>query len=131
MLQLGPIATYLEILTIVILGIFSFLTLLDRRQKEAYKEVIGNLKATVDSMSLRMGEMELELEERKKDHHESLEKIAHLNGENKVLRDLLLGNDPASKEYRDESLKLLRALVDELKHHDAFVRKAHPEVSLE
>ena len=123
-------STTLEILTIVVLGIFSFMALFDRNKRATNKETIDNLKETINSMKLRMEEMEEEMEEGKKAHQNSLEKIAHLRGENETLKSLLLGRDPESAEYRRKTIELLSELVKELKTHDAFVKKAHPEVSV-
>lgn len=123
-------STTLEIMTIVVLGIFSFMTLLDRNRKMTNKETIENLKETINSMKIRMGEMEDEMKEGKKAHQDSLEKIAHLRGENETLKSLLLGRDPESAEYRRKTIELLSELVKELKTHDAFAKKAHPEVSV-
>lgn len=123
-------STTLEILTIVVLGAFSFIALFDRNRRATNKETIENLKETINSMKLRMGEMEEEMEEGKKAHQDSLEKIAHLRGENETLKSLLLGRDPESAEYRRKTIELLSELVKELKMHDAFVKKAHPEVSV-
>lgn len=122
------VAYWLEGLTIVVLGIFSFVTLLDRRSKSQRDEIITNFEKTIESMKLRMAEMDIELKEGKRAHQDSLEKIAHLRGENETLKSLLLGKDPESSEYKRKTIELLQALVDELKRHDAFVRRAHPEV---
>lgn len=103
MLFSNNIAVYLEILTIVVLGIFSFITLFDRWRKGEQKTAIENFKDTITSMERRMGEMQLEIDERKREHQISLEKIAHMTGENKVLRDLLLGRDPETDKYRQRA----------------------------
>lgn len=126
----ASVATWLEILTIVVLGIFSFITLLERRQKSRNTEIVENFEKTIESMKARMREMDIELKDGRKAHQDSLEKIAHLRGENETLKSLLLGRDPESVQYKEKTVELLQALVDELKKHDAFVRRAHPEVSL-
>ena len=118
----------IEIITIVVLGVFSFISLFDRNRKNTYQEIVGNLEKTVASMKLRMGEMELEITERKKEHQDSLQKIAHLTGENKTLMMILQGKDPYSSDYRSKSLKLLQNMLDEMKRHDEFVRKALPNI---
>lgn len=102
-MDFSNIATYLEILTVIVLGVFSFITLYDRWRKGEQKTAIENFQATINSMEGRMNEMQLEIDERKREHQVSLEKIAHLNGENKVLRDLLMGRDPDSDKYRQRS----------------------------
>lgn len=122
------LAYWLEGLTIVILGVFSFLTLLERKGKAAQSDMIINFEKTIESMKARMAEMDIELTEGRKAHQESLEKIAHLRGENETLKALLLGKDPESTAYKQKTIELLQALVDELKRHDSFVKKAHPEV---
>lgn len=120
----------LEILTIVVLGVFSFITLYERYRRCNNTETIENFKQAVESMKLRMDEMQEELNEANEAHQESLQKIAHLRGENETLKSLLLGRDPESAEYRRKTIELLSELVKELKTHDAFVKKAHPEVSV-
>lgn len=126
--MLEHVTYWLEGLTIIVLGIFSFLTLLEHRNKESQSEMIINFEKTIESMKARMAEMDIELNEGRKAHQESLEKIAHLRGENETLKSLLLGKDPESAAYKQKTIELLQALVDELKRHDSFVRKAHPEV---
>jgi len=119
----------LQIMTIVILGMFSFITLYERYRKGNNQETIGNFEKTIESMRLRMEEMAIELNEGRKAHQDSLEKIAHLRGENETMKSILLGRDPESVEHKQKTLELLQALVDELKRHDSFVKKAHPEVA--
>ena len=119
---------WLQIVTIIILGVFSFLTLYERRKKQGYADTITNFKDTIESMKERMAEMDTELKQAKENHQESLQKIARLSGENETLRALLLGKDPKTVEYQNKSIELLTMLVNELKNHDAFVKKAHPEV---
>jgi FtsZ-binding cell division protein ZapB len=129
MFEGNHISATLEILTIVILGMFSFITLYERYRKGNNQETIGNFEKTIESMRLRMEEMAIELNEGKKAHQDSLEKIAHLRGENETMKSILLGRDPESTEHKQKTIELLQALVDELKRHDAFVKKAHPEVA--
>jgi hypothetical protein len=129
MFEGNHISATLEILTIVILGMFSFITLYERYRKGNNQETVGNFEKTIESMRLRMEEMEIELNEGKKAHQDSLEKIAHLRGENETMKSILLGRDPESTEHKQKTIELLQALVDELKRHDAFVKKAHPEVA--
>jgi len=119
----------LQIMTIVILGMFSFITLYERYRKGNNQEIISNFEKTIESMRIRMEEMAIELNEGRKAHQDSLEKIAHLRGENETMKSILLGRDPESVEHKAKTLELLQALVDELKKHDAFVKKAHPEVA--
>lgn len=114
--------------TIIILGVFSFLTLYERREKQSNDDTIENFRTTIESMRARMEEMEAELKQARENHQESLQKIARLSGENETLRALLLGKDPKTVEYQNKSIELLQMLVNELKHHHAFVKKAHPEV---
>lgn len=128
MFEAGHISATLEILTIVVLGAFSSITLYERYRKGNNQEIIQNFEKTIESMRVRMEEMAIELNEGKKAHQDSLEKIAHLRGENETMKSILLGRDPDSVEYKEKTLELLQALVDELKKHDAFVKKAHPEV---
>ena len=123
-------STTLEILTIVVLGAFSFIALFDRNRRATNKDTIENLKETINSMKLRMEEMDKELAEGKRAHQESLEKIAHMRGENETLKSLLLGKDPESVEYKRKTVELLQEMIAELKVHDAFVKKAHPEVAV-
>lgn len=122
-------------LTIIVLGIFSTITLVERYRKGKNADIVMNFKETIESMKLRMDEMDIELKETRKNHQESLEKIAHLRGENETLKSLLLGRDPESIQYRDKSLEILTSLVNEVKGLDGFIRmhhqfvsKAHPEV---
>jgi hypothetical protein len=129
MFEGNHISATLEILTIVILGMFSFITLYERYRKGNNQETVGNFEKTIESMRLRMEEMEIELNEGKKAHQDSLEKIAHLRGENETMKSILLGRDPESTEHKQKTIELLQALLDELKRHDAFVKKAHPEVA--
>lgn len=129
MFSTGYLPATLEILTIVVLGIFSFITLYERYKKGNNQEIIGNFEKTIESMRVRMEEMAIELNEGKKAHQDSLEKIAHLRGENETMKSILLGRDPDSVEHKAKTIELLQALVDELKKHDAFVKKAHPEVA--
>lgn len=128
MFSTGYLPATLEILTIVLLGIFSFITLYERYKKGNNQEIIENFEKTIESMRVRMEEMAIELNEGKKAHQDSLEKIAHLRGENETMKSILLGRDPESTEHKAKTIELLQALVDELKKHDAFVKKAHPEV---
>lgn len=137
------VATWLEGLTIVVLGIFSFLTLLERRDKTKQNDIITNFEKTVESMKLRMDEMQLEIDDqskeidkRKLEHQESLQKIATLTGENNTLKLLLTDRDPASEKYRAQSIELLHGLITEMKNisinlneHANFVKMAHPEVA--
>lgn len=125
----------LNTFAIIIVGMFSALTLYNQYKRGSNSDIISNFKETIDSMKLRMTEMDIELKEGKRAHQESLEKIAHLRGENETLKSLLLGRDPESIQYRDKSLEILTALVNEVKGFDAtltkhheFVQKAHPEV---
>lgn len=122
------ISGWLQVITIAVLGVFSFITLYERRKKQENTDTIDNFRATIESMRARMLEMEEELKEARLNHQESLEKIAHLRGENETLKSILLGKDPKSVEYQNKSIELLQSLVDELKRHDAFVRRAHPEI---
>lgn len=112
----------LQLITIIVLGGFSFITLFDRSRKQNTKETIENFKSTIESMRLRMEEMDSELKEGRKAHQESLEKIAHLRGENETLKSLLLGKDPESLEYRQKSVELLQTLCSEIKNLDTFIR---------
>lgn len=128
MFEAGHISATLEILTIVVLGSFSFVTLYERYRKGNNQETIQNFEKTIESMRVRMEEMAIELNDGKKAHQDSLEKIAHLRGENETMKSILLGRDPDSVEHKQKTIELLQALVDELKKHDAFVKKAHPEV---
>ena len=125
----------LNTFAIIIVGMFSALTLYNQYKRGNNSDTISNFKDTIESMKLRMDEMDTELKETRKNHQESLEKIAHLRGENETLKSLLLGRDPESIQYRDKSLEILTALVEEVKgldatltKHHAFVQKAHPEV---
>lgn len=119
---------WLQILTILILGVFSFLTLYERRKKQGNADTIENFRTTIESMRVRMEEMEAELKQARENHQESLQRIARLSGENDTLRALLLGKDPKTVEYQNKSIELLQTLVNEFKNHDSFVKKAHPEV---
>ena len=121
------VASWLEALTIIVLGIFSFLTLLERRTKTRQNETITNFEKTIESMKARMAEMDIELKDGRKAHQDSLEKIAHLRGENETLESLLLGKDPQSVQYKEQTIALLQEMVRELKQHDAYVRRVHPE----
>lgn len=129
MFEASHITIALEILTIVVLGAFSSITLYERYRKGNNQETIQNFEKTIESMRVRMEEMAIELNEGRKAHQDSLEKIAHLRGENETMKSILLGRDPESVEHKQKTLELLQALVDELKKHDAFVKKAHPEVA--
>lgn len=119
----------LQILTIFVLGSFSFVTLYERYRKGNNQETIGNFEKTIASMRLRMEEMAIELNDGRKAHQDSLEKIAHLRGENETMKSILLGRDPESVEHKTKMIELLQQLVTELKGHDEFVKKAHPEVA--
>jgi hypothetical protein len=121
------VAPWLEALTIIVLGIFSFLTLLERRTKTRQNETITNFEKTIESMKARMAEMDIELKDGRKAHQDSLEKIAHLRGENETLKSLLLGKDPQSVQYKEQTIALLQEMVRELKQHDSYVRRVHPE----
>lgn len=131
------INTILGAIAVVVMGILSAITLYTQYRRGANADIVTNFKETIESMKLRMDEMDVELKETRKNHQESLEKIAHLRGENETLKSLLLGRDPESIQYRDKSLEILTALVNEVKaldgliktHHN-FVMKAHPEVVL-
>lgn len=137
------IASWLEGLTIVVLGIFSFLTLLERRNKTKQNDIITNFEKTIESMQGRLNEMQIEIDDqakeitkRKEEHQESLQKIATLTGENNTLKLLLTDRDPASEKYRAQSIELLHGLITEMKNistnlndHANFVKMAHPEVA--
>lgn len=130
------ISPIINSIAIVVLGSFSALTLYNQYKKGNNSDTIVNFKDTIESMKARMDEMDVELKETRKNHQESLEKIAHLRGENETLKSLLLGRDPESIQYRDQSLGLLTALVTEvkgldstLKSHHEYVQRAHPEVA--
>lgn len=137
------VAPWLEALTIIVLGIFSFLTLLERRNKTRQNEIITNFEKTIESMKARMDEMQIEIDDqakeitkRKEEHQESLQKIATLTGENNTLKLLLTDRDPASEKYRAQSIELLHGLINEMKgisknldDHSNFVKRAHPEVA--
>lgn len=125
------VSGWLQVITIIVLGVFSFITLYERRKKQEKSDTIDNFRATIESMRLRMEEMEKELEEARLNHQDSLQKIARLSGENETLKSLLLGRDPKSIEYQNKSIELLQTLVDELKRHDALVRRAHPEAVID
>ena len=127
--------TILATVTVVVLGILSAITLYAQHKKGNSADIVNNFRETIESMKARMDEMDVELKETRKNHQESLEKIAHLRGENETLKSLLLGRDPESIQYRDKSLEILTALVNEVKaldgvlrsHHE-FVQKAHPNI---
>lgn len=125
------VSGWLQVITIIVLGVFSFITLYERRKKQEKSDTIDNFRATIESMRIRMEEMEKELEETRANHQDSLQKIARLSGENETLKSLLLGRDPKSIEYQNKSIELLQTLVNELKHHDALVRRAHPEAVID
>lgn len=109
-------------IAILVLGSFSALTLYNQYKKGNNSDTIFNFKNTIESMKLRMDEMDTELKETRKNHQESLEKIAHLKGENETLKSLLLGRDPESIQYRDKSLQILTLLVDEVKKLDGTLQ---------
>ncbi len=136
------VASWLEALTIIVLGIFSFLTLLERRSKTKQNDIITNFEKTIESMQGRLNEMQIEIndqakeiEVRRTEHQDSLQKIATLTGENNTLKLLLTDRDPASEKYRSKSLELMQGLIAEMKgisrnldDHSNFVKRAHPEV---
>ena len=120
--------SYLEIVTIVTLGVFSFITLFERYRKGNYKDTIQNFRETIEGMTVRMTEMEKELEETRRNHQESLQKIAKLTGDNETLKSILLGRDPESETYRRRTLEAIESLLREFKIHQNFVKRAHPEI---
>ena len=102
-----------EIITIVVVGVFSLIALLDRGMKQKRTDADALDKELINSLKTKAELQEERIKELETDHKASTALINQLKGENQMMKELLQGRDKATLDYQKTGLEAM-AKIDKI-----------------